>query len=350
MSFAVKPGLVASLLDIAAGSFDQRDMRICPALLLSLFTLAASVSACSDDGSKTNLDAAVAGFDAPVFATPTQPDASFDVAALRDATADVVSDAAVDGPIRCTPNALRCQNETTAQRCAPTGDSWREFVCTNGCSQDACSPSVFSSGWSLHQFRTPDDDTEQGLAGYEISGNGLVATSTSNAMPAAYLYKTPLESIEITGNFGVFTEVDNDLIGFVLGWQDPEHFYLFDWKQATQVTTCGAANEGGALKVVKAATALSMCVDFWESTGSARVKAVSDPTKNVVGWKDNANYSFRVVFRPGDLRIEIKEGNTTVVSIASKDTTYVKGQFGFYGYSQSAVKYESVRLQPASNL
>jgi len=248
------------------------------------------------------------------------------------------------------PNSLRCQNETTAQRCEPTGDAWRDFVCTNGCSETACNPSSFSSGWTTHQFRTPDDDTAQGLAAYEVSGNGLIATQTSNAMPAAYLYKRSLENVEITGNFGVFTDVDNDLIGFVLGWQDPEHFYLFDWKQATQVTACGTANEGGALKVVKAEAALSMCVDFWSSAGSDRVKTASDPAKNLVGWKDNATYSFRVVFRAGDIRIEIKEGTTTVVSIVSKDSTYAKGQFGFYGYSQEAVRFDSVRLQPASSL
>lgn len=350
MSFTVKHGLRVSLLDFSGGTFDQRCMRNRRALLLVLSTLSIGVSACSDEGSKGNLDAAVAGFDAPIFAKPTEQDANLDVAAVRDATSDVVSDAPVDGPVRCMPNSLRCLNESTAQRCEPTGDTWRDFVCTNGCSENSCNASVFSSGWSAYQFKTPDDDTAQGLAGYEVSGNDLIVTQTSNAMPAAYLYNRPLENVEITGNFGVFTDVDNDLVGFVLGWQDPEHFYLFDWKQATQVTSCGTANEGGALKVVKAAAALSMCVDFWNSTGSTRVKTVSDPAKNVVGWKDNANYSFRVVFRPGDIRIEIKEGATTVVSIVSKDTTYAKGQFGFYGYSQEAVRYDSIRLQPASSL
>ena len=39
-----------------------------------------------------------------------------------------------------------------------------------------------------------------------------------------------------------------------------------------------------------------------------------------------------------------------MVSITSKDATYAKGKFGFYSYSQEAVRYEAVRLQPASAL
>ncbi|MDX2020102.1 MAG: hypothetical protein SF187_07655 [Deltaproteobacteria bacterium] len=301
-----------------------------------------------DDGGQRQ-DAAVAGFDAPTFDGFFQATDGGD-ALWGDAASDAATDAGADGPVRCTPSALRCEDSLTAARCAPTGDAWLRLVCPNGCANDACNPLGLATGFELHQFR-PTDDTVQILASYGFTDDGRTATQKANAWPSAYITAQSYEGIEVTGKLGVYTATDDDLVGLVFGWQDPQHFYLFDWKQTTQDSpACGTANAGGALKVVNADAPLLSCADFWKSGGTTKVKLLSDPTKNQTGWKDDTAYTFRLVFRPGDIRLEIKEDAVTVVSITSKDTTYAAGRFGFYNYSQEAVRYELVRIAPASTL
>lgn len=319
-----------------------------PYVIGALWVFLACIGCSGEDDGQTRLDAAVAGFDAPIFEAPFALDALADGQRSDAVPLDAASDAGADGPVRCTPNALRCEDAVTAARCAPTGDAWRSFACPSGCADDACKPLGLATGFVLHQFQ-PADDTVQILAAYAFTDEGRTATQKANAWPSAYVTAQTYENIEVTGKLGVYTSTDDDLVGLVFGWQDPQHFYLFDWKQATQDSpACGTANAGAALKVINADAPLLACGDFWKSAGTTKVKTLSDPSKNQTGWKDDASYSFRLLFRPGDIRIDVKEGDVTVVSITSKDTTYASGQFGFYNYSQEAVRYELVRVQPGS--
>ncbi len=278
-------------------------------------------------------DVMMAGFDAP---------AAVRVDAFGE---DAGMDAAVDGPVRCMPDALRCRDLLTAERCALTGDAWLALACTNGCADNACAPSVLSSGWSKHQFELQNVAVPV-AANYIVAEDGLSATQTRKSLPAAYLYEQAFEAVEITGRMSVQTADDDDLIGFVFGWQDPQNFYLFDWKKATQASDCGEAKVGPALKVAKAQGAIDQCADFWESTGTAKVKPLATMSTSVQGWKNNTTYDFRLLFRPGNIRIEIKEAGVAVATLVSNDNTFMRGKFGFYSYLQPGVHYQLVRVQP----
>jgi hypothetical protein len=175
----------------------------------------------------------------------------------------------------------------------------------------------------------------------------LSALQTVNALPSIYYLDRDLESVEVTGKFGVETTSDDDLIGFVFGYQDPEHFYLFDWKQGAQTDgTCGTAEEGAALKLVSSSETLTHCEDFGSSTGNARVSVLVPPSENPIGWDDNASYDFRLLHQPGHIEIEVRRGNDVIVSIQSSDDTYPAGKFGFYNYSQEQSRYEFFAIQP----
>ena len=154
--------------------------------------------------------------------------------------------------------------------------------------------------------------------------------------------------MRITGRFSVETASDDDLIGFVFGMQDTEHFYLFDWKQAAQSDgTCGNADLGALLKVVSSSAALDTCKDFWSSAATTAMQVLVPASENPAGWLDNTVYDFTLVHTPGHIVITVKSGADTVVSLSSNDATYTHGRFGFYNYSQEASRYQFFEFQPS---
>jgi len=246
----------------------------------------------------------------------------------------------------CEPGEAVCDGDV-ARVCDSSGSAWNELECSNGCNDGACEPLSLESGWSVHQYALLNDSIAT-PAQYTFEEDGLIATQTANPMASVYLYEIALpESIVIRGRFSVQTTSDDDIIGFVFGWQDPEHYYLLDWKQTEQDDgTCGLAEEGASLKVVASDEEIDDCADFWTTAGTDRVTPVVPVSENPDGWEDEAVYDFHLVFRPGDIRIEIRQGDDVVVSLTSDDETYTSGNFGFFNYSQEAVRYEFFAISP----
>jgi hypothetical protein len=248
------------------------------------------------------------------------------------------------GASPCTPGTV-CGADGVVTVCGADG-SLVSLSCTNGCKDGACLQTDLSTGWILHQFQL-SDDSQQATAAYTFSEGGLSALQSVNALPSVYYLDQPLESVEITGQFSVETTSDDDMIGFVFGYQDAEHFYLFDWKQAAQSDgTCGTAEQGAALKVVSSAEALTHCEDFWSSSGNANVGVLVPAASNPTAWLDNTVYDFRLVHQPGHIEIEVRNANTVVVSMQTSDDTYPSGRFGFYNYSQEQSRYQFFAVQP----
>lgn len=298
-----------------------------------------------DVGGATGDDAG-AGADGGADARDAQaPDAAGAADASADGTA-VAADAADGAAVQCTPGTKQCAG-STAEICVAAGDAWNRLACPNGCEAGACKPLSLETGWKVHQYNLTDDSI-QTPANYTFEMNGLIAVQSANPMASVYYNDTALpEGIVVNGRFGVHTTSDDDLIGFVFGWQDPEHAYLFDWKQATQAdSTCGTANAGASLKLISSATPIDKCADLWASDGTTKVTALVATTANPTGWQDNVDYDLKLSFRPGAITIEVMQGATKVVSITSNDTTYRSGKFGFFNYSQEAVRYEFFSISP----
>ncbi|HET9011061.1 MAG TPA: hypothetical protein VFN38_04565 [Gemmatimonadaceae bacterium] len=273
-------------------------------------------------------------------------DDRMDATGAADTSADGPADAADGAGVQCTPGTKQCAG-STAEICVATGNAWNRLACPNGCAAGVCNPMSLETGWKVYQYNLTDDSI-QTPASYTFEMNGLVAVQSANPMASVYYNDTVLpEGIVVTGRFGVHTTSDDDLVGFVFGWQDPEHTYLFDWKQATQPDgTCGTANAGASLKLISSATALDKCADLWESAGTTKVTPLVAATVNPIGWMDNVDYDLTLSVRPGAITIDVMQGTTKVVSITSNDTTYRSGKFGFFNYSQEAVRYEFFSISP----
>jgi hypothetical protein len=250
----------------------------------------------------------------------------------------------VGGAPMCNPGTT-CSADGVVTVCSAEG-SLVSLECTNGCQDDACLPTDLSSGWILRQFPLVDN-SQQVLAAYTFSDDGLSALETVNAQPSVYYLDRVLTNVEVMGKFSVETTTDDDLIGFVFGYQDPQHFYLFSWKQESQVDPiCGTCEQGATLKLMSSEAALTYCADFWSSSGTAQANVLVPTASNPSGWVDNAVYDFRLLHQPGHIEIEVRQGSTVVVSIQASDDTYPSGKFGFYSYSQEQSRYQFFDIQP----
>jgi hypothetical protein len=284
-------------------------------LSVSLSVLLVSCGSESDSGDTTDANLPIVGSDnlddAAVDAAPVVVDANVNVTV--DATVIVDAPVAVDAMV-------------------PVVDAMA--------SADAA-PITLNSGWTLYSW-DPIGDTIKTKPSYVFESNGLVAIQKANGLPSAYVSDKVFENATIRGRFSVTDASDDDYIGFVFGWQDDRHFYLLRWKQAAQ-SYCGSLAERGTnLAVVSSDTPLDQCADFWASAGTARVKSLSAPSLNPLGWVDRKVYEFELHHSPGMIAIDIRDVvlNTNVATIRSTDATYASGRFGFYNHSQQGVRYE----------
>ncbi|HEU4768602.1 MAG TPA: RHS repeat-associated core domain-containing protein [Pyrinomonadaceae bacterium] len=165
-------------------------------------------------------------------------------------------------------------------------------------------------------------------------------TQTVNADAAILLSDFNFTTGQMDGTWRVNTTNDDDFIGFVFGYQNSEHFYLFDWKKVDQNDPLGFAERGMSVKVVNASSPLTG-TDFWPSAGNGtRVRTLFH---NTVPWVSFTDYAFTLRFQPGEIKITVKQGATVLADITVNDSTYTNGLFGFYNYSQEQVRYSGFR-------
>ncbi len=163
---------------------------------------------------------------------------------------------------------------------------------------------------------------------------------SNNADASILLSDFGLTNDRIEGARRVDTSDDDDYMGFVFGYQNATHYYLFDWKQSDQGDSCGSAERGMHVKVISANSTLT-CQDFWPTAGNGtRVRTLFH---NTTPWQDFTEYKFTLDFSPGRFTITVKQGDTTLETINIQDNTYQAGKFGFYNYSQGQVIYSGFR-------
>jgi RHS repeat-associated protein len=205
-------------------------------------------------------------------------------------------------------------------------------------SSSSGNPQLFDlSKWETVQYEFND----QPDASWQIQSGNTVVEQKINADASILLSNTDVTNNRIEGTWKVGTSDDDDYIGFVFGYQNPQHFYLFDWRQADE-NFKGFAERGMSIKVVDVNSSLTG-TDLWPTNGNGnRVKTIFH---NTVAWKDLTDYKFTLDFVPGQFTITVKEGNTIIESVTINDNTYTSGKFGFYNYSQSNVLYSGFSQQ-----
>ena len=190
--------------------------------------------------------------------------------------------------------------------------------------------------WTTKQYELnsqPDANWQKDLPNNAV-------TQIVNADAAILLSDFSFSNAQMDGTWRVNTTTDDDFIGFVFGYQNSEHFYLFDWKKADQSDPLGFAERGMSVKVVNATTALTGN-DFWPTAGNGtRVRTLAH---NTVPWVSFTDYQFTLRFFPGEIKITVKQGATVLADITVNDSTYTNGLFGFYNYSQEQVRYSGFR-------
>ncbi len=197
------------------------------------------------------------------------------------------------------------------------------------------------STWQVINY-SPIEES-QGPSHWVLDSTNTIATQTLNADPSILLSNITLSNDTMDGTWAVNTNSDDDYIGFVFGFQDNQHFYLFDWKKADQNDALGFAERGMSVKVVNAPTPLGGR-DFWPSGGNAgRVQTIFH---NTIPWVSFTNYHFTLTFRAGQFNITVLQGSTVLASITLQDSTYTSGKFGFYNYSQDTVVYSGFARTP----
>ena len=190
--------------------------------------------------------------------------------------------------------------------------------------------------WTPFQYEL----NSQPNANWVKDATNTVVTQTVNADASFLLSDFNLSNAQMEGTWRVNTGNDDDFIGFVFGYQNSQHFYLFDWKQASQNDPLGFAERGMSVKVFNADSPLNG-FDFWPTSGNGtRVRTLFH---NTVGWNDFTDYQFTLQFHPGEIKITVKQGANTLADFTVNDETYTNGRFGFYNYSQEAVRYSGFR-------
>lgn len=210
-------------------------------------------------------------------------------------------------------------------------------------STGAQSAAIDLSGWSPLTLAYTGG---QPAGNWVLEPGNTAVTQTVNADPSFYLNNLNQTSYTMQGSWQVQTGSDDDYMGFVFGYQNSSNFYLFDWKQNSQGYVGHTAAEGMTIKKFQGATGNGLddlsLEEFWENQvdyGDMSVLATNH--SNTAGWVDYVLYDFLLEFNvtPGEFRIVVKEGDTTLWDTTVSDATFTSGQFGFYNNSQQSVRY-----------
>ena len=184
----------------------------------------------------------------------------------------------------------------------------------------------------------------QPQANWVLQGSNTVV-QTVNADASIFIGPFTLAADQIEGSWRVEAGEDDDFIGFVFGFQDPQHFYLFDWKQAAQVHPSGAVGQQGiAVKVIHADSSL-MAGDLYATAPVNTNRARNLYYNPNVAWVDFTEYQFNLQFFPGQFTITVSQGATVLDRFTITNSTYTSGRFGFYNFSQGPVRYSGFARQ-----
>ncbi|MEM6469374.1 MAG: choice-of-anchor C family protein [Planctomycetota bacterium] len=184
-------------------------------------------------------------------------------------------------------------------------------------------------------------------ARWELTDNNESVVQTVNADASIFLSDFDISNQRIEGTWTVETPSDDDFMGFVFGYQDEGHFYLFDWKQRSQ-SHRGFAEQGMSIKVVSADLASPVSntlsgFDLWQTSGvEGRAETIFH---NTIPWQDFVEYEFALDFRPGEFTVTVTQDGTVLEEVTLADATYADGRFGFYNYSQGNIRYSGFTRQ-----
>ena len=149
----------------------------------------------------------------------------------------------------------------------------------------------------------------------DLNGNQMYFVSSSSEIDVA-----------IQGTMKT-TDSDDDDMGFVLGYQDPNNHVLFRWSDAGI-----NPDKPRELAFVKNGSPTTLASDG-------------------IRWNQGTEYEFKALYMQDSIRVEID--GATVFDVTSSDLTNAgvslsAGAYGFYNLSQGGVTYGNIRSAPGS--
>lgn len=223
--------------------------------------------------------------------------------------------------------------------------------CTDGLA--ANTKQVILSDWKSVVLADDVSTSVSSYPNWKVDSKNTSVTQTLNAKPSIFIGDVECNNSKIEGSFSLDTMEDDDLIGFVFGYKDTGHYYLFDWKEKAQnhEGTTLTAKQGMSVKLINTNEIVKE-TDLWYTEGiENKVKLLYH---NNVTYKHNTVYNFTLSFTgEGSFNIIVKQGNQVLDNIIINDDTYTSGKFGFYNNSQNMVTYKGFiteKLNPVLNI
>ena len=178
----------------------------------------------------------------------------------------------------------------------------------------------------------PSFASSTGPADWQVSDDGTSVHQTKNSFPSAFYGPEVHADYYVQGQLRVDDHrADDDYLGFVYGFQDPEHFYLVDWKGQTQ----GLALEGVAVKVADADAEITWG-RFFATYPGLEFRTLD---YGGIGWRNRRTYDVAIEVHATEAFIEVKYNDLIIFKSHVEDSRYLAGRFGFFSFSQRNTSY-----------
>ena len=186
---------------------------------------------------------------------------------------------------------------------------------------------------------------------WQVSQDGQSVTQTLNGGVTYFVSPEKFINTTIRGSVRVSNDIDDDMIGFVLGYQSPNsatgamNYILLDWKRRTQ-SGAYTAQEGFSLVDVNINGLFNTAVTFWGHIDSPGFTVTDTNYGAGMGWQLNTQYDFEILYHQDRITVNVAGGQfgagQTIFDITGQ---FEEGQFGFYNYSQANTTYSAFTTQ-----
>ncbi|SFT76058.1 gliding motility-associated C-terminal domain-containing protein [Lishizhenia tianjinensis] len=190
---------------------------------------------------------------------------------------------------------------------------------------------------------------------WTVNASGTQVVQSVNGASTWFVSPEDYINVLIQGSIKVNTSADDDLVGFVFGYENPigtltnpSNTYLktfvLDWKQSTQTFVGMNCTEGFALYQMDGNFDFTNITiqgsgqvypEMWQRVNSANLNLLDTDYSNN-GWNDFQQYNFQLKYTYDSIVIWI-DGNR----IFEESGCYNPGKFGFYNQSQDDVIYSN---------
>ena len=215
---------------------------------------------------------------------------------------------------------------------------------------------VHLGGWTAESYAAV---AGFGSGSWNVAPDGAGVLQTVNGQPTVFLSDFDAFKTEVTGVIRVNTTSDDDVIGFVLGFQpgdsqNPEADYLLvDWKKATQpydfgLPSCTPGSTSAAGLAVSRVFGIPTADELWghvnfDAACSGVASGVEElaraSTLGSTGWVSYTDYEFSFQFTATLLRVFVNGALELEI-----DGDFANGRLGFYNFSQAGVDYSAFTI------